>query len=146
MKWHQIFLILFLAVFIYRLSKNVFAYFRTNYYINAAFKNANLNFKEAEPGIDKILSDANLYSDDTNLDDLLYARGVFKIRIKENFSIFFWIESFIFLPIKLLNSLGINKRKSSKATDALISVLWWIFSFIVGLFSDEIKSFIVSLF
>lgn len=146
MEWWNILLIIFATVFTYRLLKNMFRIFRTNYYINTAFNGEYPISEELIPAINRILSDADMYTNETLKHNLFYARGIFKSRIKENFSLFFWVEYFLFLPKRLLHFLGYSKKRQNKAIDAVISAIWWVFCFVVGLFSDEIKNFIISLF
>lgn len=139
-------LLAFIIAFLYRLAKNIFGFARAKFYLNLWKGNFEPSI-EAKPTIIKIIRQANEYNFGCSKTDLQEAKGIFLSQIKENFSIFFWIETIWFLPSRLLDNLGINThRKTHKFIEYLLSAIGWIICFVISLFSDEIKSILLSLF
>lgn len=57
------------------------------------------------------------------------------------------IKRVVFAPVALIRSTNTdNKLLTSKAFSAFITVVWWAVCFVIGLFSEEIKAFIVNVF
>lgn len=71
------------------------------------------------------------------------AIGVYKKRMYETFNPLYWIETLIFLPKTLFQYLGFNTETIFLK---IINLLYWLFAFLLGLFQDDIKSFLISKF
>ncbi len=136
----------FAFAFAYRLLKNISGYLRAVFYLSC-WKKGSFPIIELQPTIDKIIKQANTLDYQDYRDGLAKAKGVFVSQIKENFSLFFWIDFIVFLPSKLLTGFGLNSKKEThKFIDYLLSALGWGVCFIISLFSAEIKQFLLSLF
>lgn len=146
MLWKKL-LILFFVIFAYRLLRNLFRLLRTNFYLEIVLgKQINVP-EEYDSSVSRLVNEAGIYISGNDKEALLQSKGFFKANIIENFSPFFWIESFLFMPRKILMYLGIKPRKKTGILfERLLTVLWWIITFTVGLFSEEIKTYIISLF
>lgn len=139
-------IVIFTVVFLYRLLKNVFCLIRTNFYIKE-LQGSQITPLEIEPAITKIIFQTRANNYGVTLNGLREARAILKLRILENFSIFYWIETIFFLPSKLFDYLGINTcRKKHNFWEYFLSALGWCICFAIGLFDSEIKSFLLSLF
>lgn len=142
----KIVMYVFLTAFTYRLLKNLFGFLRAKFYLRfwQGYSDSSI---EAQPTINKILYQAKVYNYGCTKDALRRAKGVFLSQLKENFSIFFWVETIWFLPSRLLDGLGINAhRKTHKFVEYLLSAIGWIICFVISLFSDEIKAVLLSFF
>lgn len=136
----------FAIAFLYRLFKNLFGLIRANFYLHF-WQGYNEPSVEAQPTISKIIYQAGVHGYGCTKNGLREAKGVFLSQLKENFSIFFWVETIWFLPSRLLDWLGINtRRKTHKFVEYLLSAIGWAICFIISLFSDEIKTVLLSLF
>ncbi len=142
----KISIIVFACVFFYRLLRYVFCWLRTQLYLDA-LKEKNQIPLEVQPAITKLIYKANTYDIRDDLSALRKAKGVFCLRIRENLSLFFWIETIFFLPSRLFDYFGMKTRvKKHTFGEYFLSALGWCICFIIGLFSDEIKSVLLSLF
>ena len=75
---------------------------------------------------------------------LIRAKGVYSLRIKECFSPIYWIECIVFMPRHLLDYLGIDKDKVGyKLSNVLLTFIWWSIGAAVAIFRDEIRNIIV---
>ncbi len=140
------FLYAFGIAFSYRLLKNLCGFMRAKFYLHFWQGNNDVSI-EAQPTISKIIYQADVYNYGCTKSGLQKAKGVFLSQIKENFSPFFWVETIWFLPSRILDGLGINThRKTHKFIEYLLSAIGWIICFVISLFSDEIKTVLLSLF
>lgn len=136
----------FAIVFSYRLLKNLFGFWRANYYLNF-LKGLYAIPDELQSTIFKIIHQADASAFSCNKEELRIAKGIFFSRIKENFSPFFWLETIWFLPSRILGGYRIKKhRKSHKFVEYLLSAIGWTICFVISLFSDEIKAVLLSFF
>lgn len=146
MFWKRI-LVLFLIIFTYRLVRNLFRLLRTKFYLEIVLgKQINVP-EEYSSSVSRLVSEAGIFILGSDREALLQAKGIFKANVIENFSPFFWIEGFLFFPQKALMYFGVKpKRKVGIFFEKLLTAVWWIVTFTIGLFSDEIKTYIISLF
>lgn len=67
--------------------------------------------------------------------------GTFKHRIFETFNPFFWINFVLFLPKNIIDYLGLN---TNTVFVKILNLIFWICTFLLGLFQSEFKTFILS--
>lgn len=84
--------------------------------------------------------DKDLYICQNNI--FLETIGVFKKRKMEAYSLIYWLETFIFLPQNLLNYFNFS---SSSVLSKVFNCIYWVLSFLLGLFHKEIKDFILKI-
>lgn len=71
------------------------------------------------------------------VEEVLLARGVFKKRLKESFSLIYWVQVLITLPVRLLAFIGFAL---SPRVGNFLSALWSVaFVLLPVIFEDEIK-------
>lgn len=69
--------------------------------------------------------------------------GILKKNMLDCINPIYWIENLIFLPQNILICLGID---SASIIGKLFNVIVWIVIFVLGLFDNEVKTFIISHF
>lgn len=69
------------------------------------------------------------------------AIGVYKFRLKQSFNPIYWIESIVFLPKTLSKYFGVE---SNSVIVKIFNILYWIVSFFVFVYDDEIQTFFQS--
>ena len=71
------------------------------------------------------------------------AKGVYKMRIRENFNPIFWIECIIYLPKNIFKYLGLNE---SSLPSKICQILYWFIAVFYTLYNKEINKFIQDFF
>lgn len=75
------------------------------------------------------------------------AIGVYKRRMKETFSPFYWGHTFIYLPRKIFSHFGIKQEsKSSKFIQFLYWIIGIIIAILLALYPTQLKKIIESIF
>lgn len=138
-------LLIFTIVFSYRLFKNLSCWIRTSHYLDQ-IKSKYAIPLNLQPSINKLINQTLHYNLSYDKDGLTKAKAVFGLRIKENFSLFYWLESIFFLPSKLFSYFGFNHRKKHDFIEYLFSIVGWCICFVIGLFSNEIKDILINFF
>lgn len=88
----------------------------------------------------------NLFVNDSEISPLVnqffnQAKGVYKLRMKQSYNPFFWIDSIVFLPKTLSKYFGIE---SNSVIVKIINILYWIVSFFVFVYTEQIQTFFQS--
>lgn len=89
----------------------------------------------------------NLFVNDSEMSPMVnqffnQAKGVYKLRMKQSFNPFFWIDSIVFLPKTIGNYFGFEPNG---AFSKIITIFYWILSFFVFVYSNQIQVFFQSL-
>lgn len=72
------------------------------------------------------------------------AVGTYRLRIKECFSIFYWIELIVFFPKHILLYININSEQFIfKILNVLFTFIWWSINVCLTIFNSQIKNFII---
>ena len=69
------------------------------------------------------------------------AIGVYKFRLKQSFNPIYWIDSIVFLPKTLSKYFGVE---SNSVIVKIFNILYWIVSFFVFVYTEEIQAFFQS--
>ena len=136
-------LYLFLFAFFYRLVRNLSRLIRANHYLKVGFDKYGKTILTSQVPVYRLISDAKVSINLSDLKALILAKEIFIMKIKENFSPFFWLESIALLPEKIFNPYGRTTKKKEVA-EKIFTVIWWVLTFVIGLYGEEIKLFISS--
>lgn len=88
----------------------------------------------------------NLFVNDSEISPIVgqffnQAKGVYKLRMKQSFSPFYWIDLIVFLPKTLSRYFGIE---SNSAILKITNIVYWIISFFVFVYTEQIQIFFQS--
>lgn len=89
--------------------------------------------------IDKVRPDLIEYADTL----FLKAIGVYRERIFETFSPFYWVQTIIFLPTSIFSYLG---AQANSFFVKLFQVIWWFFTPIAIIYRDKLTMHIIEFF
>ncbi|SHE79729.1 hypothetical protein SAMN02745784_01826 [Tissierella praeacuta DSM 18095] len=127
--------------------------------IKKLFKLANL--KDSRRPYVQQITNMHIYKDTVSVIDNMFARradiqhgiigmfqasiGVFRSRILETFSPFYWINLLLFLPRNILDYLKFDPEKASyRILNVIFTATWWIFITSFSIFKDQIKVMVIN--
>lgn len=71
--------------------------------------------------------------------------GIFRSRILESFSLFYWVDIFLFFPKNILNYLNLDPEKAAyRILNVVLTAIWWTFVTSLTIFKKQFKAMIIN--